>query len=65
MNAKSTKPENRVFHTVDQVAEILGESPKSTRRKLKAGELPYYRFGKSIRIGDGDLRAYCENHRGE
>lgn len=54
---------NAKFHTVDQVAEVLGESSKSVRRKLKAGDIPYYRFGKAIRIGNGDFDAYCERCR--
>ena len=51
----------RIFYTVDQVAEILNESTKTIRRRLKAGDIPHYRFGASVRIGDGDLLSYCES----
>ena len=57
------KQRNTKFHTIDEVAGKLGQSSKSVRRKLKAGDIPYYRFGTSIRIGDGDLEAYIEECR--
>jgi excisionase family DNA binding protein len=43
------------FLTVQDVAELLGMSIKTVRRMMAAGELPFYRFGRSIRIAEIDL----------
>lgn len=60
-----SKKRNTTFHTVDEIAARLNESPKSVRRKLQAGEIPFYRFGKSIRIGNADFAAYTDTCRTE
>ena len=57
-----TVPKNRQFHSVKQVAELLQRSQKSVRRDIAAGKLKAHRFGKSIRIGDGDLADYVDAH---
>jgi excisionase family DNA binding protein len=58
-----SRPQNKVFYTVNQVAERIQQSEKAIRRKLKAGILPFHKFGKSIRIGDGDLDEYIQRCR--
>ena len=58
-----TKQKNKVFHPVERVAEILYRSPKSVRRDIAAGKLKAYRFGKSVRVGDGDLEDYIQAHQ--
>ena len=58
-----TSRKNTKFHSVKQVAERLNRSQKSVRRDIAAGKLKAHRFGKSIRIGDGDLADYVETHK--
>ena len=58
-----TARKNRQFHSVKQVAELLHRSQKSVRRDIATGKLRAHRFGKSIRIGDGDLADYVEAHK--
>jgi excisionase family DNA binding protein len=43
------------FLTVQDVAQRLRLSIKTVRRMISAGELPSYRFGRSIRIAESDL----------
>ena len=57
------KQENKEFYSVKRVAEKLHRSEKSIRRDISAGKLRAHRFGKSIRIGDGDLEEYVDAHR--
>ena len=46
------KPTNSIprLLTVEETAEILNESTKTTRRRIKSGELPHIRNGRHIRI---------------
>jgi excisionase family DNA binding protein len=43
------------FLTVQDVADLLGMSIRTVRRMIATGELPVYRFGRSIRIAESDL----------
>jgi excisionase family DNA binding protein len=58
----STKPLTH-FYTVAQVAEMLAVSTRSIRRWISAGELLAHRFGRQVRISEGDLRAFVEWRR--
>jgi excisionase family DNA binding protein len=58
-----TKRKNREFHSVKRVAKKLNRSEKSVRRDIGAGKLKAHRFGKSIRISDGDLEDYIHAHQ--
>jgi len=51
------------FHTVEEVAELLDLSPKTVRRLMASGELPFYRFGRSIRIAEPDLVNLAKSKR--
>lgn len=49
---------NRDWYSVNEVADILGESYKKIYNLLVAGELGHYRVGRSYRIRKTDLEAY-------
>lgn len=49
--------------TVDQIAEILNESTKTTRRRIKSGELPHIRLGRLVRVLPDDLERYIASRR--
>lgn len=44
--------------TVQAVAELLGISSKTVRRLIARGDLAAHRIGGSLRVSEGDLRAY-------
>jgi len=45
------------------VAEILGVSPKTLRRRIDAGELPVIRDGRIVRVHPRDLERYISARR--
>ena len=52
--------EEKDFFSVKEVAEILSVERQTVARMLKAGELQFYRFRRSVRIRREDLLAYLE-----
>ena len=46
--------------TVDDVAEVLGLSTKTVRRRIHDGDIPAHRPGRAIRITETDLLAYID-----
>ena len=51
------------FFTVAEVAEHLSVSTRTIRRWIESCELVAHRFGRAVRIGEGDLRAFLATHR--
>ena len=49
--------------TLEQTAHILNESTKTTRRRIKSGELPHIRNGRLIRILPDDLERLIASRR--
>ena len=49
--------------TVGETAQILNESTKTTRRRIKSGELHYIRNGRLIRILPDDLERFIASRR--
>ncbi len=47
----------------DEVCEALGMGKSWTYRKLKSGEIPSVKLGRSIKVKREDLEEYLENHR--
>jgi excisionase family DNA binding protein len=43
------------LRTIDETAALLNLSPRSVRRLIESGALPVHRFGRLVRIADGDL----------
>jgi excisionase family DNA binding protein len=61
--AGPTNPSNERFFSVDEVADRLGVSPKSVRRKIDKGELTAHRMGRLLRIGERSLAVYIAGAR--
>ncbi len=59
----ATDTARNFFHTVEQVSNIVQYSPRQIRRWILSGDLPAYRFGRTWRIYDADLREFIERHR--
>jgi excisionase family DNA binding protein len=49
------------FYSIDEVADLLGVSPRTVRRWIKAGKLRAHRFGH-IRIAHDDLQDFIARH---
>ena len=49
--------------SVATVADRLDVSAKTVRRWIAASELRIHRLGRSVRIGETDLRQFLEDHR--
>jgi excisionase family DNA binding protein len=49
-----------VLHTLDAVAKHLGVSLRTVKRFVASGKLPARKFGRTVRVMDGDLRAFLE-----
>ena len=46
-----------------QIAETFQVTPRTVARWLSTGILPFYRFGRAVRVADDDLRAFIERNR--
>jgi len=60
--AEEAQPGRR-FHSIPTVAKRLDVSEKSVRRYIERGELPAYRIGGQIRIGEADLQNFLRSCR--
>jgi excisionase family DNA binding protein len=58
-----TNGSDEQFFSIAQIADRLGLSEKSVRRKIAKGELSARRIGKLLRIGERDLAAYLVRAR--
>jgi excisionase family DNA binding protein len=54
---------HRHLLTVDQVAGFLAVSPKTVRRMIKDGRLPYHRISGGVRVSAADLDGYIAASR--
>jgi excisionase family DNA binding protein len=52
------------LHVIQEVADILGLSPRTVRRLIAAEELMACRLGRSVRVHPNDLANYIDRHRG-
>jgi excisionase family DNA binding protein len=43
------------LRTITETAEVLNVSPRTVRRLIESGDLQVYRFGRLVRIADGDI----------
>lgn len=50
------------FYSVDQVSEMLGLHPKTTRRYIREGKLRANKVGKQYRITGHDLSTFVEGN---
>ena len=51
------------LRTIDEAAELLNVSPRTVHRLIGSGELPAHRFGRLVRISDGDLAVFLAASR--
>jgi excisionase family DNA binding protein len=49
--------------SIDEVCGALGMGKSWTYRKLKSGEIPSVKLGRSIKVKREDLEEYLESHR--
>jgi excisionase family DNA binding protein len=49
-----------VLLTVNEAARLEHVSPRTVRRQIESGELPYYRIGRAIRISPEDLTSFLK-----
>jgi excisionase family DNA binding protein len=66
-NRRNSRPGDSApsFLNVRQVAELMGLSMKTVWRLLASGELPFHRFGRSIRISEADYANFAVKRRAE
>jgi excisionase family DNA binding protein len=55
---RTPAPASERFLTIDDVAERCQVSPRSVRRWIDDQHLQTIRFGRSIRVSEGDLAAF-------
>jgi excisionase family DNA binding protein len=53
-------PEDLVFYTAAEVADLLRMNPQVIQRKLQAGEIPGYFVGRGWRVERGDLLGWLD-----
>ena len=61
MTSKNSSPKR--FHSVSQVADLLGVSERSVWRWIDQRELIAHRFGRLVRIADADLQAFLDSKK--
>jgi excisionase family DNA binding protein len=49
--------------TITEVAQRQRVSPRTVRRQIENGDLPYYRLGRAIRVSVEDLRGFLKRAR--
>jgi excisionase family DNA binding protein len=47
----------------EEVAKLLGVTPRWVERALGRGDFPHHKVGKLVRIRLGDVRGYLEEQR--
>jgi excisionase family DNA binding protein len=51
------------FYSIDEVAELLGVSPRTVRRAIERKELIAHKLGRAVRIAETDLKAFIARGR--
>ncbi len=49
--------------SIEEVCRALGMGKSWTYRRIKSGEIPSVKLGRSIKVKKSDLEEYLENHR--
>ena len=50
------------LHSIDEVCRALGMGKSWTYRRIKSGEIPSVKLGRSIKVRREDLEEYLESH---
>ncbi len=61
-NNERDHPLERMY-SLKRVAEILAVNVRTVRRWVKAGELPFYRLGRQLRVTPQDLDDFLSARR--
>jgi excisionase family DNA binding protein len=51
------------LRTIAETAEVLNLSPRTVRRLIESGALQVHRFGRVVRIADGDIAVLLAANR--
>ena len=51
------------LHSIDEVCKALGMGKSWTYRRIKSGEIPSVKLGRSIKVRREDLEEYLQNQR--
>jgi excisionase family DNA binding protein len=51
------------LHSIDEVCKALGMGKSWTYRRIKSGEIPSVKLGRSIKVRREDLQEYLQNQR--
>ena len=51
------------LHSIDEVCKALGMGKSWTYRRIKSGEIPSVKLGRSIKVRREDLEEYLHNQR--
>lgn len=51
------------YLTADKAAAILDVTPQMIRKLCRAGQLPFYKVGRCVRIARPDFEAYLASQR--
>ena len=51
------------LHTIDELADLWGVSPRTVQRAIKSGALRVHRIGQLVRISDADAAAFLNENR--
>jgi excisionase family DNA binding protein len=64
-DAASERPNDRGMDllSIPEVCDVLGMGKSWTYRRLKSGEIPSIKLGRSIKVKQEDLEEYLESHR--
>ena len=49
--------------SIDEVCKALGMGKSWTYRRIKSGEIPSIKLGRSVKVRQEDLEEYLESHR--
>lgn len=58
-------PSAERFHKLAHVSEQIDRSVRDLYRDIAAGKLIVHRFGRAVRVAEGDLARYLAAHRCE
>ena len=60
---KGPPPQVQPLLTLEQIEQLTGLSGSTLRRAIRSKELACLRFGRAIRVAEGDYLAYLARHR--
>ena len=63
---KNNRPKSNMrFCTIKEIAEYVGASTRTVRRRIDRGLLVAYWINGLVRISEADFQAFLATHRGD